>query len=477
MLFNSMPFVVLVVATLLIYYFPPARRLQPIVLISASFLFYAYGQPALLLLLLASIGINVITSYQVAVGPVSQQRFWAVLGVGLNLGVLLVFKYSPLLARTFLNDLSTPHSIGHFLVTMPLPIGISFFTFQGISLVVEVYRRQSRQDSGGNVAELVSPSFAQHLGNTAFFKSFFPQLVAGPIVTAEQFYPQIGPKTLRDIDFNAAFRLLVVGYFLKMVVADNLADYTFWLEYPYFLRFPRATLMALLLGYSIQIFADFAGYSLIAIGLARLFGYRLPPNFNFPYLARSFSEFWRRWHMSLSNWLRCYLYYPLGGNRKGEARTYLNLFVVMFLGGLWHGAAWSYAIWGTFHGCALAGERLCRRWLRLPKNRWIDALRIGIVFSFVTLAWLLFKLPKIEHVGAFVKALVRGSSDPWFFELPYWLFVYSVPVLIYYALHIARHRPRCDQWLSRCEFALIGTMLAGIILNSGSTTRFIYFQF
>ena len=424
MLFNSFPFLFFLAITLFAYYLPLLRLHQPLVLIAASFVFYAYGQPVLLLLLIASIAINVITSYQVAVSGTGRRKLWAILGVTLNLAVLLVFKYSPLVARTFFTDISTPSSVGNFLVTMPLPIGISFFTFQGISLVVEVYRRTGENPADASAGEIVPRSFMQHLKNTALFKAFFPQLVAGPIVTAHEFYPQIGPKSLGEIDWNGAFRTLVLGYFLKMVVADNLADYTFWLEYPFFRGFPRSFLMMLLLGYSLQIFADFAGYSLIAIGLARLFGYRLPTNFDFPYLARSFSEFWRRWHISLSNWLRHYLYYPLGGNRKGAVRTYFNLFVVMFLGGLWHGAAWSYAIWGTFHGLALAGERLCRAWMpHLPKNPFIDVLRVAAVFSFVTLAWLLFKLPRIEHVGAFLRVLlVRGKPAPWFSETPYWIF-------------------------------------------------------
>jgi alginate O-acetyltransferase complex protein AlgI len=445
-------------------------------LIGSSFVFYAYGQPGLLLLLLASISINVVTSYQIAQGSRARRKFWAVLGVALNLGLLLFFKYGPLVARTFWTDLSTPNSLGNFLATIPLPIGISFFTFQGISLVVEVYR--GSEDGNLPDQRIVRRSFREHLRNTALFKAFFPQLVAGPIVTAPEFYWQIRPKTLREIDWDSVLRALVLGYFLKMVVADNLAEITYWLAYPYFLRFSQRCLLMMLFGYSIQIFADFAGYSLIAIGWARLFGYRLPINFDFPYLARSFSEFWRRWHISLSNWLRHYLYFPLGGNRKGQLRTYFNLFVVMFLGGLWHGAAWSYAVWGTFHGLALAAERLCRERLRLPLNRLPNVIRIAAVFSFVTFAWLLFKLPNITHVTAFLKALSpMRNSDDWFSASFYQILIYTTPVLLYYGLHIIRMRPGYASLVARWEFLPLGTMLACLVLNSGFSASFIYFQF
>src|SRR3954447_10537942 len=409
MLFNSIPFVILVLVTFGLYYIPFLRRGQVLVLIAASFIFYAYERPSLLLLLLASIAINVVTSYFVAVDKVSRQRLWAVLGVVLNLGLLLFFKYSPLFANTFMGGGST--SLGRFLISIPLPIGISFFTFQGISLVVEVFRDQQHRGDGGSHPRVVPRNFMEHLANTALFKSFFPYLVAGPIVKAHEFYPQLGPKKFRDIRWEAAFRALTIGYFLKMVVADNMKDATFWIEYPFFMNDSAFALIALIFGYSMQIFADFAGYSLIAIGLGHLFGYALPINFNFPYISRSFSEFWRRWHISLSTWLRDYLYFPLGGNRKGKLRTYLNLFIVMFLGGLWHGASWKYAVWGTFHGLALALERLLTNKITLPRNWILDSLRVLIVFSFVTLAWLLFKLPTLQQALDYLSAIFNSVGQ------------------------------------------------------------------
>ena len=474
MLFNSFPFAALLLATFILYYLPFMQRWQLYILTAASFVFYAWEQPILLLLLLTSIAINAVTSYFVATDKVSRQRFWAVVGVALNLGLLLFFKYSPLFARTFAGGTKT--SLGHFLIMIPLPIGISFFTFQGISLMVEVFRdqRSIAEGKGQLVPNVVPGSFIEHLRNTALFKSFFPYLVAGPIVKAHEFYPQIERKTLNKVNWEAAFRALTVGYFLKMVVADNLKDSTFWLEYPYFTLDSVPTLVALLFGYSIQIFADFAGYSLIAIGLAHLFGFSLPINFNFPYISRSFSEFWRRWHISLSTWLREYLYVPLGGNRRGPIRTYVNLFIVMFLGGLWHGAAWSYAIWGTFHGLALAIERLFKNRIRLPEHWTIDSLRALAVFSFVTLAWLLFKLPNFSDVIAYLGCFV-DNHKPTRYLIVAGIITYSLPVVLYYAWYLLK--PRWSLQLQRCEFLVFGGLLAAIILNSGSAGRFIYFQF
>ena len=474
MLFNSVIFTFLVAVTFALYYLPFVSRWQIYVLIVSSFIFYSYEQPVLLLLLLASIAINVITSYLVAVDKPQRQRLWAVIGVALNVGVLLFFKYGPLFANSFFGGAKT--DLGRFLITIPLPIGISFFTFQGISLVVEVFRdRHSPGTQKSHEAYQVVPhSFSEHLRNTALFKSFFPYLVAGPIVKAHEFYPQIGPKRFRDIAWDKAFRALVLGYFLKMVVADNLKDATFWLEYPYFTHDSSLTLIALLLGYSVQIFADFAGYSLIAIGLGHLFGYVLPINFNFPYISRSFSEFWRRWHISLSTWLREYLYYPLGGNRHGKLRTYLNLFIVMFLGGLWHGAAWSYAIWGTVHGCALAIERFFKDKITLPQNRLMTCFRVLIVFTFVTLAWLLFKLPNFQDVIRYVGALFNNRAVTRYVIVAA-VISYSAPVVLYYTWHLLKQN--APSRFERYEFVIFGSLLAGIALNSGSAQKFIYFQF
>lgn len=349
MLFNSFIFIILLVSTFLLYYTPQLKKSQLLILIVSSLVFYSYDQFEFVLLLLLSAGINILTSYYVVYGNIKNKKALALTGVIANLCILAFFKYSPLISTTFLNP---KDSIGNFLLHIPLPIGISFFTFEGISLVIDVWKEKYIENK-----RIVNSSLIKHAQHTLFFISFFPHLIAGPILKAHDYFPQIGQKYFKDIQWESAFKNLITGYFLKMVVADNLKDFTFWMTYPYMEKFSSLTLVSMLFGYSIQIFADFAGYSLIAIGLAKLFGYEFNINFNFPYIATSFKEFWKRWHISLSTFLMEYLYFSLGGNRKGKTRTYVNLIITMTLGGLWHGAAWSYAAWGLAHGLILAIER------------------------------------------------------------------------------------------------------------------------
>ncbi|MEO8067681.1 MAG: MBOAT family O-acyltransferase [Flavobacteriales bacterium] len=468
MLFNSLTFLYLLAPTFLLYYLPFMHRWQLHLIITASFIFYAYSEPWLLTLLVISICINIVASYGAVHGAPDRRKAYATLGVVVNLSILLFFKYSPLFGRTFFSGTD----LGSFLVAIPLPVGISFFTFQGISLAVDAYRGRDLPE----YKSIIVKNIWQHSLRSAAFKSFFPQLIAGPVVKAKDFLPQIATKTFARVDWEKAIGALVVGYFLKMVVADNLSEQTFWLTYPYFKGLSSITLIALLFGYSMQIFADFAGYSLIAIGLGHLFGYTLMTNFNFPYLSRSFSEFWKRWHISLSSFLREYLYIPLGGNRKGPVRTYVNLMATMVLGGLWHGAAWSYAVWGAFHGGMLAVERLLHDKFngpfKVPK-----LLSTLFIFFSVTLAWLLFKLPKFDDVIAYMQALGNNWSGADMQPLIlFFIGLLSIPVVAYHLFHSGnedRARARRATWRPYAY----GIMLFLLLTNSGSGGAFIYFQF
>lgn len=458
MLFNSWIFVGFALTTFLLYYLSILQKFQVYLLIGASFFFYAWDSPWLLCLLLFSIIINSITSYQVAYAK-SNRIAWASSGVIVNLLVLGFFKYAGLLS-------------GH-LIDLPLPIGISFYTFEGISLLLDVLSRKE------NDQVFVNPSGLKHLANTSFFVAFFPHLIAGPILKARYFYPQIGYKYFKDIPWSVASHSLIVGYFLKLVVADNLKDYTFWLSYPYYKSLSALTGLSLLFGYSMQIFADFAGYSLIAIGLAALFGYILPANFNFPYISGSLSEFWRRWHISLSTWLRDYLYFPLGGNRKGNIRTCINLMIVMILGGLWHGAAWSYAVWGFYHGIGLAIERFITK-RRLIAGNFFSTLG---VFIFVSFGWLLFKFPQFDQAIDFTRMMLVNLQQEINPGLVLPIFFFSSPVIIYHILNIEGLKVHFSKYLLLDQLtplfrdAVLGLLVFMIILNSGSSNGFIYFQF
>ncbi|GAB4012123.1 MBOAT family protein [Spirosoma migulaei] len=472
MLFTSPQFILLALITFGLYYFPVLRRWQVLILIIASLTFYGYNQLNLLWLLLLSVTINIISSYYVVYGPPGSQKRFATGGVVANLAILCFFKYSPLLAHSFLPANS---DVEVWLVTLPLPIGISFFTFQGISLVVDTYRNRHV----ASYRSLIARNILKHAETVLFFKAFFPQLVSGPIVKAHDFLPQIKTKYLHEVRWEYCFRSLVLGYFLKMVIADNLKDHTFTIAYPYFENMSSLTLVTLLFGYSIQIFADFAGYSLIALGLAGLFGYQFPINFNFPYISSSFSDFWRRWHISLSSFLREYLYIPLGGNRHGATRTYVNLLLTMVLGGLWHGAAWSYAIWGLAHGLALATERfLTDKGRLIPKSALAKLVKGVWVFVFVTLAWLLFKLPNFSHVVAYLQAILLNTHKPTNPISIMLILVYALPVIAYHLYYLfGNYLPSIRMNWSRGEFISYGLMLFMIITNSGSGGTFIYFQF
>jgi alginate O-acetyltransferase complex protein AlgI len=469
MSYTSGTFLLFFCATFALYYLMRYARLQVLVLIVASLLFYSWESPQLLGVFLLSWLITGVSSHLVLAGPRdSRRKLIATAGVAANLALLALFKYK-FLALQYLPGLKIqePGTLGEWLIQAPLPIGISFYTFHGISLLVDVFR-------GTPAIPADRPQgWAGHLSDTLLYLAFFPQLIAGPIIKAKDFFPQVGAKRLREIDFSACFRALVLGFFLKSVVADSLSEQTFWIAYPYFQWRPAADLALMLYAYAAQIFADFAGYSLIALGLAGLLGYRLPENFNFPYVATSIADFWRRWHISLSSWLRDYLYVPLGGSRKGLARTYLNLIIVMFLGGLWHGAAISFAVWGLWHGIGLALERpwLESRFMR-SANGATRALRMLLVFNFVTLGWLFFKLQDFSHAMAYLHALLHSQASGGSRALAFFVLLYLAPVLAYHLLSLVReHLPR------RLKDAGYGVLLFLVITNQGPATPFIYFQF
>lgn len=501
MLFNTWTFLFFLVVTFAAYHFLPWPVRHKVwwqisLLTVASYVFYAWHTPWLVIILAASTWINAYVTLRLvsSTSTAWERKKWVTLAIVLNLTVLVFFKYASLVVGTFFPQ-SWWSQWGFDLTRIPLPIGISFFTFQGISLVIDVYRKP----------EIVQPFAPATLGlpiresqgtplffKVAFFKAFFPQLVAGPIVKAREFIHQIGPKSLADVDWDDAARKLILGFFLKMVVADNLREATAWLHYPQFVGSAGVTLLFMLYAFSFQIFADFAGYSLIAMGLARIFGYQLPVNFNFPYISRSITEFWRRWHISLSTWLREYLYIPMGGNRKGPIRTYANLIIVMLLGGLWHGAAWSFMVWGGAHGLLLALERLLgvkvtddgESQERIGFFGYLfTCLRIFLIFNLVSLLWLLFQLPDFKDVILYMKELVAWGNSSKSPQIYYAVTVFGCPVIAYHIWGMIRQShwkqfsenyPVMSFRLHNLAYALL---LFLIVTNSGNPGAFIYFQF
>jgi alginate O-acetyltransferase complex protein AlgI len=370
------------------------------VLVAASYYFYAQWDWHFCFLLAFSTAVSYLAGRLIgALQSQTGRRLALVFGVALQLGVLGVFKYLDffvLSANELARLLGLQHELPFFEIL--LPVGISFFTFHGVSYVTDVYR--------GDVAVCRNPL------DMALYMSFFPQLVAGPIVRAAYFLPQLARPSAEPIPIAPALLLILGGLFKKVVIANYLST---GLVDPVFAAptsYGGPDLLFAVYGYAVQIYCDFSAYSDIAIALAALLGFRFPPNFNQPYRAERLREFWRRWHISLSSWLRDYLYKPLGGNRYGRLKTYRNLLVTMLLGGIWHGAGWKFVAWGALHGGGLAIERLLEPLLgRRAKSPLARAVSIFLVFHFVCLAWIFFRAEDFEMARLYLSGLGAGWTD------------------------------------------------------------------
>lgn len=457
MSFISLEFVGLVLVTVALYYTPQLVRLQVGILLVASVCFYAWDQWRILPLLIVAVGVT----YWAMRLAVDGSWLAAAGGIAANLAILAFFKYKFLLAPSFVT-LETGSQALDTLLQLPLPIGISFFVFHNISLIADYYRKP---------ADRPTPT----LSGVTLYIIFFPQLVSGPITRSASFMPQIEAKRLADVPWEQIGKLLIAGLFFKLFCANNLAQATALMDDAAGAHLGGGDRLVLLFLYSAQIYADFFGYSTLALGLALLFGYRLPVNFRLPYTARSFSDFWRRWHISLSMWLKHYLYIPLGGDRISHGRTYLNLMIVMGLGGLWHGASISYAIWGLGHGVLLALERFVSQ--RLPDHQFGAFARVGYaaaVFVCVSLLWLLFRFQDFSAARTYFIGMV---TDPATFSKPsrWYLFaaIYASPVLLQHAIG-ERVRGLFGPGVSGL---LYGAMLWLALAEQGADTPFIYFRF
>ena len=376
-------------------------------MIAASYTFYAWWNPRFVLLIAASTIVNTVCGRVIQQGAKQNSTIGKtalVVAIVFNLAILGVFKYYDFFISSVEDGLEQLGLAPNLpLLQVVLPVGISFFTFQALSYVIDVYR--------GKVA-------ATNLLQFAVYLAFFPQLVAGPIVRASEFLPQLERRlNPREIDFTRAAVLIASGLFKKVVIASYMADALVDDVFAFPERFSGAEILLGVYGYAIQIYADFSGYTDIAIGVALLLGFRFPENFNQPYRAASIADFWRRWHMTLSRWLRDYLYIPLGGNRGGKAKRDRNLFLTMLLGGLWHGAAWPFVIWGAYQGGGLMAERRLGEWQDRKRNARTKqpvrtALRWLATFHFICLGWVFFRSETLSDAGSLLGQLFGSFLSP-----------------------------------------------------------------
>lgn len=474
MVFNSYTFLIFFCLVLGIYYFLDSWSGRKLFLLLASYIFYAAWNPPFVILLWVSTLADWYLSKSIySSSHAHLKRFFLVGSLLINLGLLAFFKYGNFLLENF-------RTLLHFLhityspppLEIVLPVGISFYTFQTLSYTLDIYKGSAKP----------WPSFLDY----ALYVTFFPQLVAGPIVRASEFLePCKTPKPFSGENLGWGLSLMTLGLFEKVVIADALLAPVAETLYagsgiPSFSAAWGGTL-----AFAGQIFCDFAGYSTCAIGAALCLGFVLPRNFHFPYAAIGFSDFWRRWHISLSTWLRDYLYIPLGGNRISDGRTRLNLMTTMLLGGLWHGASWTFVAWGGLHGIYLISERSLNTHLghfalwKKAEIRWGLSL---LTFGLVCLSWVFFRSQSFSQAWSILAAMVALSSQPATLTLGSSSLVLTLGVMLsILALHWCLREQTLETLLPRIPWWSVSLglafMLYAIATLHGQDRSFIYFQF
>lgn len=473
MLFNSLTFLVFFVLVFILHRLMPNWVAQKRLLLSASYLFYAAWNPPYILILLFSTMLDWWLARLIwRCEDDRRRRKLLTLSLLSNLGVLGFFKYGNFLLANFQSALATfgilyqPPALD-----IVLPVGISFYTFASLSYTIDVYRREVRGDW----------SFLDY----ALFVSFFPHLVAGPIVRAYQLLPQMTtPRRASADQLGWGLVLLAIGLWSKVVMADSIFAPVVDSVYESPADYGAVDNWSAVLAFAGQIYYDFSGYSLCAIGIALCFGFEFPDNFRHPYAARGFSDFWRRWHISLSTWLRDYLYVPLGGNRSGAWFTQRNLLLTMLIGGLWHGASWMFVLWGGLHGAYLVieqalGKRLSGRWTP-RRNSFADALLTLGTFLVVALTWIPFRAPDWPTLSRVVGGLFHWDSPMRLESMASLISLVAIAATVrwHFALRDSSLEAEFGRWGTVAQTAAVVVCLVMIFLCSGGDERaFIYFQF
>lgn len=471
MLFNSLGFILFLTVVLSFYYLPLLNwRSKKMMLLLASYLFYALWNPPLVILLWISTVVDWTAAKKMYNEDNSRKRnLWLLLSLFVNLGFLAFFKYGGFLLENFTYLLNLAGM--EFTPAAPdiiLPMGISFYTFQTMSYTIDMYNKKTKP--------------AKTFLDFALYVTFFPQLVAGPIVRSNELIPQFyEPKKATWPMFRWGLFLLTFGLFQKIVMADTL------LAAPSDTVFGAGKMLNVLdawtgtLAFSGQIFFDFAGYSTCAIGIALMLGIIIPDNFRYPYAAIGFSDLWSRWHISLSSWLRDYLYIPLGGNRRGPTRTYINLTLTMLLGGLWHGAAWTFVFWGLLHGIYLMAERYLRQHVKVTVNAWYGILLALGTYFCVNITWVFFRArdfsTAIDMLTSMFFLNMEGENVLSYLDI-YIVWIVTVAVFLSHWFMRDTSVKEVSRKLPWWVMGLLwGVLLILLAIAQGSSDQFIYFQF
>ena len=471
MLFNSLSFVVFLVIVLVLYYsklfnWTGKKRM----LLFASYIFYGLWNPPLVILLWISTAVDWVTGKKLATEENKRKRvLWLLLSMVVNLGFLTFFKYRDFLVDNFTTVVNS-YGYGYQATHMDiiLPMGISFYTFQTMSYTIDMYLKRTER--------------AKTFLDFALYVTFFPQLVAGPIVRAQdliyQFYEE---KRATVNQFIWGLFLLTLGLFQKVVMADTLLSDTVEKVYgaDKILNFWDAWMGTL--AFSGQIFFDFAGYSTCAIGIALLLGIVLPDNFKYPYGSLGFSDLWKRWHITLSSWLRDYLYIPLGGNRHGVVRLYAALMLTMLLGGLWHGAAWTFIVWGGLHGTYLILERLQRQYLPFKITAWNGMFLAFTTFTCVNITWVFFRAREFKTAWNMIGSMFYLNPDGAKVLANFDILKVGIIIGLLFICHWFMRNTSVEAVSKKVSPITLGVIWASmfflIAVAQGSGEQFIYFQF
>jgi len=471
MVFNSLTFAVFFACVLAMHNLPLGWTTKKINLLIASYLFYAAWNPPFVILL----WISTVVDWWAAKALVQAERSavrraWMLLSVVANLGMLGFFKYGQFLLENFTafaNALGIAYQPPHYEIV--LPVGISFYTFATMSYTLDVYLRRA----------LPARNFLDY----ALFVTFFPHLVAGPIMRPTELVPQFEqPRRASAEQVCFGLALMTIGLFQKVVLADGFLGPIAERVYDNDVSPGALDAWAATLAFGGQIFCDFAGYSTTAIGAAMCLGFAMPDNFRFPYAAIGFSDFWRRWHITLSSWLRDYLYIPLGGNRYGTARTYFNLFATMLLGGLWHGASWTFVVWGGLHGSYLAAERWLRERFAGYQPGPVALVALGLLtYLLVQLTWVFFRAKTFTKAWVILRGMfgLNTAEKPLLPGIELLMVAAIIGGLV--SAHWLMRTRTLESVLARAPVPLLTgawMLLAfAIVIEQGAGNAFIYFQF